>query len=132
MPFRNKAVAALLACLGGAFGAPWIYLRQRGWWLAPALSAITLPWLIGVKNWWVTPAFFVFMVPVIAGFLYALVLALMPDERFDARFNPGSAQRNQSGWAPVLVAIATLLVGATVTVTTIVLAIQTAVEASLA
>lgn len=131
MPFRNKAVAALLAFVGGALGAPWIYLRQRGWWLAPGITALTLPWLIGVKNWFQTPAFFVAMLPVIAGFLYALVLALMPDERFDARFNPGLAARNVSGWPVVLVAIATLLAGAIVTMTTLVLAIQTAVEASL-
>ena len=42
--------------------------------------------------------------------LDALVLALMPDAKFDARFNPGSPQANASGWDAVLVAIATAVV----------------------
>ncbi|MEF9942623.1 MAG: hypothetical protein RR784_10975 [Burkholderiaceae bacterium] len=132
MPFRNKTVAALLAFLGGGIGAPWLYLRHRGWWLPLAITAISLPWLAGVKNWYQTPAFFMAMAPAIAGFIYALMIALMPDSSFDACFNRGLEQRNHSGWPVVLVAIATLLVGSTVTLSVIVLAIQTAVELSLA
>lgn len=132
MLFRNKTLAALLAFVGGGIGAPWLYLRQRGWWLPLAITAVSLPLLAGVKNWYQTPAFFVAMTPAIAGFLYALVIALMPDPAFDARFNPGLEQRNHSGWPVVLVAIAALLIGATITLSVIVLAIQTAVELSLA
>lgn len=132
MPFRNKTLAALLAFLGGGIGAPWLYLRQRGWWLPLGITAFSLPLLIGVKNWLQSPAFFLLMAPVIAGFLYGLMLALMPDPSFDARFNPQSERRNQSGWPVVLVAVVTLLVGSVLTLATLVLAIQTAVEFSLA
>jgi hypothetical protein len=131
MNFRNKTVAALLSFLGGGLGAPWLYLGSKGWWLAPAVTAFSLPLLLGVKNWYQTPAFFLAMVPVIAGFVYALVIALMRDEAFDARYNPGQTCHNRSGWGAVLVAAATLLVGAIVTMTTIVLLIQTLVERSL-
>ena len=90
-----------------------------------------LPLLIGVRNWYQTPAFFVAMVPVIWGCIEALILALMPDEKFDARFNPGSPQRNASGWNAVLVAIGTLAGGATLLMTTLVLLFQTVFEHTL-
>jgi hypothetical protein len=128
--FRRKSLAALLAFLLGAFGAHRIYLGQPRWWLPLAVTGLTLPLLIGVRNWYQTPPFFVLMVPVVAGFIEALVIALTPDEKFDARFNAGSGNRNDSGWDAVLVAIATLMVGATVLMTTIVLLFQTIFEGS--
>jgi archaellum biogenesis protein FlaJ (TadC family) len=126
--FRRKSLAALLAFLLGAFGAHRIYLRRPRWWLPLAVTALTLPLLVGVRNWYQTPAFFVLMVPVVAGFIEALVIALMPDEKFDARFNAATERRNSSGWDAVLVAIATLMIGATVLMTTIVLLFQTIFE----
>lgn len=126
--FRRKSIAALLAFLLGGLGAHRVYLGQPRWWLPPAVTALALPLLIGVRNWYQTPAFFVLMVPVIAGFIEALVLALTPDEKFDARFNAACPRRNDSGWDAVLVAIATLMVGAIVTIAAIVLLIQTIFE----
>lgn len=128
MTFRHKAVAALLAALFGALGAHRLYLGLKGWWVPLAVTMMCAPWLIGVRNWYQTPAFFVIMLPVVAGFIHALVLALMPDERFDARFNPNGARRNQSGWAAVLVAILTLASGATALMTTLALLFQTIFE----
>lgn len=123
--FRHKALAALLAALTGALGVNRLYLGQRLWWLPLAVTAMTVPLLIGVRNWYQTPAFFVLMIPVTAGFIQALVIALMPDERFDARFNAGSERRNRSGWDAVLVAIVTLGGGAIVLMTAIALLVQT-------
>lgn len=131
MPFRHKALAALMAFLLGALGAHRLYLRQRLWWLPLGITLAMLPLLAGVKNWYQTPAFFIAMVPVIAGFIEALVLALTPDERFDARFNRGTGRRNHSGWDAVLVAATTLLVGAIVLMSTIVLLFQTIFERAL-
>jgi len=130
-PFRHKALAALLAFLFGGLGLERLYLGQRRWWLPLAVTALMLPLLVGVRNWYQSPAFFIAMVPVIAGFIHALVLALMPDEKFDARFNLGAQRRNDSGWNAVLVAIVTLMVGATILMTTIVLLFQTYFEHSL-
>jgi TM2 domain-containing membrane protein YozV len=128
VPFRLKSLAALLAFLFGAFGVHRLYLGRPRWWLPLAVTALMLPLLIGVRNWYQTPAFFVLMVPVVAGFIEALVLALMPDEKFDRCFNAESGRRNDSGWGAVLVAIATLLIGATVLMTAIVLLFQTIFE----
>ncbi len=126
--FRRKSLAALLAFLFGAVGAHRIYLGQPRWWLPLSVTALMLPLLVGVRNWYQSPAFFVLAIPVIAGFIEALALALMPDEKFDARFNAETERRNDSGWDAVLVAIATLMVGATVTITVIVLLFQTLFE----
>jgi len=129
--FRHKAFSALLASLTGALGLHRLYLGQRLWWVPLAVTLIALPLVIGIDHWYQTPAFFVLMVPVIAGFIHALVLALMPDERFDARFNAAQSRRNRSGWDAVLIAVATLLVGAVVLMTTIALLTQTYFEYAL-
>ena len=126
--FRHKAFAALLASLAGSLGFDRLYLGQPLWWLPLGVTAGTLPWLIGDRHWYQAPAFFVLMIPVTAGFIHALVLALTPDERFDARFNAGQARRNHSGWDAVLVAIATLAGGAIALMATIALLFQTYFE----
>lgn len=126
--FRHKALAALLAAVTGALGLNRVYLGQGLWWLPLGITVGALPLLIGVRNWYQTPAFFVAMLPVVAGFLQALVLALMPDEKFDARFNRGSERRNRSGWDAVLVAIASLAVGTIVLMSTLSLLFQTYYE----
>ncbi len=71
------------------------------------------------------------MVPVVAGFIQALVIALMPDDRFDARFNAGHSRRNHSGWDAVLIAVVTLMGGAVALMTTIALLTQTYFEYAL-
>jgi len=129
--FRHKALAALLAAVTGAFGLNRIYLGQSLWWLPLGITLGALPLLIGVRNWYQTPAYFVIIVPVVAGFLQALVIALMPDEKFDARFNAGTDRRNRSGWDAVLVAIASLAVGAIVLMSAIALLFQTYYESIL-
>lgn len=125
MTFRRKSLAALLAFALGALGAHRIYLGQRLWWLPLSVTLLAAPLLIGVKNWYQTPAFFVIVVPFIAGCIEAIVLALTPDAKFDARFNAGSQRTNRSGWDAVLVAIATLVVGSIVLMATIALFFQT-------
>ena len=125
MQFRHKALAAVLAFAAGSLGAHRLYLGQARWWLPLSVTLLTVPLLIGVRNWYQTPAFFVMMIPVIAGFIEALVIALTPDAKFDARFNAGAARTNHSGWDAVLVAIVTLMVGATILMTTIALLFQT-------
>lgn len=129
--FRHKAFAASLAGLTGALGLNRLYLGEPLWWLPLGITLVTLPFVIGVENWYQTPAFFVSMIPVVAGFIQALVIALMPDDRFDARFNTGQSKRNHSGWDAVLVAIVTLMGGAIALMTTIALLSQTYFEHAL-
>lgn len=108
---RSKVVAGLLSFYGGWFGAHWYYLgRPRALWL----TAFVMGCLIVSSQapvWWDTPAFFLIFIPMIAGFIEALVLCLMSDERFDARYNPGYQRTRHTGWGPVLVSISGLLLG---------------------
>jgi TM2 domain-containing membrane protein YozV len=96
--YRSKAVAAWLACLFGWLGA-------HAWYLGRSVA-----WVYTV--WWENPPFLLLVIPVSAGFIEALVYALMPDEKFDARFNPSAGRVNRSGWPVVLAAIFATLFGA--------------------
>lgn len=127
-PFRRKALAALLAAVGGALGAHRWYLGRRYAWLPLAVTAACIPLLIGVRNWFQTPAFFIVVIPVVAGFVEALVLALMPDGQFDARYNASAGRTNRSGWDAVLVAIFSLMIGAIVLMASLALLFQTGFE----
>jgi len=112
-PHRSKAIAALLAAVLGTFSAHSWYLRRRWAWLTSlgagllALAAALAP------VWWDNPAFFLLVVPATAGFVEALIFSLKPDEWFDARYNPHSNQHTRTGWVPVLIAIFSTLVGST-------------------
>ena len=52
------------------------------------------------------------------GFIEALLLGVTPDEKFDAAFNAGSEGRSDSRWPLALLLVATMLVGATVLIST--------------
>ncbi len=129
--FRNKALAALLAALLGALGADRVYLDQRGWWLPLGITVGSLPLLFGVSNWYQTPPFFIAVAAVVAGFIRALWLALMPDDRFDRRFNSHTSRRNESGWDAVLVAVVSLAGGTIILLTAIALLFYTYFETTL-
>lgn len=110
-PPRNKVVAGLLAFYGGWFGAHWFYLGRRHAWAVPVLVLAMLALASQAPVWWDTPALFVVFVPMIAGFVEAIVLCLMSDARFDARYNPGFVRAQPTGWGPVIVASTSLLIG---------------------
>ena len=108
---RSKVVAGLLAFYGGWFGAHWFYLGRRRPWILAVLAVVMLALASQAPVWWDSPPLFVVFVPAIAGFIEAIVLCLMSDERFDARYNPGYVRPRPTGWGPVLVAISGLLIG---------------------
>ena len=109
---RRKTTAAWLACLFGWLGAHAWYLGRPLAWVYTVFSIgmIALAQLYPV--WWDNPPFLLLVIPITAGFIEALVYALMPDEKFDRRFNPGHGQVNRSGWSAVLAAIFATLFGA--------------------
>jgi len=111
--FKSKAIAGLLSFFGGGVGAHWFYLgRPRPWALGLlALLMLALASQAEVKDWWDTPAIFVLFIPILVGFIEAIVFCLTSDEKFDARYNPGLTRQVPSRWAPVLVAIFSLLFG---------------------
>lgn len=113
--FRHKTIAALIALLFGWLGVHWWYMGRRHAWAVTAWSLCCLAGAAAFEVWWDNPAIFLLLVPAVDGYIRAAVYGLMPDERFDALYNPGHAPRTRTRWAPVLVVIATLLIGTAVT-----------------
>lgn len=108
--FRDKTIATLLAALGGTFGAHRFYL---------AGPRRLLPWLYVAFAWTLVPTF--------AGFVEALVFALTPDEKWDARWNAATGRTSASGWPVILLAVLTFLGGMTLLMTLLSFAIGRAV-----
>ncbi len=136
--YLSKTLAAWLALLAGCAGLHRFYLRGLGdpWgWLHPVLA---LPGLWGVLrmrelgqddrlSWLLIP---MLGVVISAAALQAIVIALTPDERWDATRNPGQPAR-ATRWGPVLAAIAGLMVGGAVLMGSIAFGIQKLFEAQL-
>lgn len=109
--FISKVKVGLLAALFGGLGAHWWYLGRPRAWLVTVIGSALLASAFLFEVWWENPAFFLLFIPILAGFIEAIVLCLMSDARFDARYNPGLIRTTPSGWGPVLVAGFTLLIG---------------------
>ena len=114
---KNKTFATFLAAFFGGVGAHRFYLFGKkdfwGWthFLTLPLSLLAIgsgsaqPWLfLGVF----------FVVSILSGFLEALVIGLTPDEKWDARHNPGTGRSSESGWPVVLLLVLTMGFGTTV------------------
>jgi len=111
---RSKVIVALLAAVLGVFGAHWWYLGRPRAWLVTLASCALIVLAQFYPVWWDNPPFLLLIVPVTAGFIEALVFSLKPDAWFDARYNAGSGKTTRTGWAPVLIAIFTTLLGSSV------------------
>ncbi|MDL2358342.1 MAG: NINE protein [Pseudomonadota bacterium] len=115
--YKNKTAATLLGLLTGWCGAHRIYLRgTRDKWawlhMAAVFATVLLMGQLGKRVDIFYPLLPV-IVSAIGGFIEALVIGLMADDKFDARYNAGSARRNDSHWPLALILVATMMVGAT-------------------
>ena len=122
--FHVKALAGLLAAVAGITGAHRLYLGWRLWWLYPVVALPALGWAARFEEWYREPGFFVAGVVALVGLVEAIVFCLTPDERWDARFNPGTDRRSASGWPAVLIAIAALMLGATLMMSVLAIALE--------
>jgi hypothetical protein len=125
-PYRSKTLAAWLALLLGPLGIHRFYLhglRDPVGWLHPLPTALGL---LGAQRldtlgqddrlaWLLVP---LLGLMISLAMLSAIVYALTPDERWDARHNPGQPV-HATGWGPVLAAVTALLVGGAVLMGTI-------------
>jgi TM2 domain-containing membrane protein YozV len=117
--FKSKTLTAALAFLFGWAGLHRFYLRGAGdryGWLHVIGSALGVvgAWLMWTSEraslaGWILSV--IGCVSVLAGFLAAIVYGLRPDERWDAKFNPDTTRRSQSGWTVVLIVIFSLFIG---------------------
>lgn len=121
-PHKNKTAATLLALVLGWGGIHRAYLRGAGdKWALLHLASVPASALV----LFLAPQANVFyqllpmIVSYIAGLLEGLVIGLMPDEKFDARYNAGSGGRSDSTWPLALILVITMLVGTTTLIATI-------------
>lgn len=137
-PYRSKTLATWLAVIGGTLGLHRLYLRGARDVLAWLHLPPTVLGLLGVwrmrefgqddrLSWLLIP---LLGLMVAQAMLCAILAALTPDERWNARHNPGQPGR-ATGWGPVLGAIAALMLGAGVLMGTIAFAGQKFFEWSL-
>ncbi len=137
---RSKTVATWIALVGGSLGLHRFYLRgvaDRWAWLFP------VPTLIGAYGFWrmrtlgPEDALGSTLVPLLgamvaATMLVAIVYGLMPDEKWNARWNAGvdaRAPATRSGGLAIAGVIVALAVGATVAMSTIAFCAQRYFEA---
>ncbi|NHZ65262.1 NINE protein [Massilia genomosp. 1] len=119
---KNKTFASFLALILGALGAHRFYLRGSLDKLG-LLHVASLPiaglviGLVPEANWFfkILPL----VVSAIVGCIEALVIGLMPDEKFDAAFNAGSGRKSASNWPLAVLLVCTMLVAATMGISTL-------------
>lgn len=121
VPYRSKSATAWLALLLGTLGVHRLYLhgsRDLKAWLHPLPTALGLVGVLRLRTLGQDDPLAWLLIPLLGlmismAMLFAIVYALTPDEKWDARHNPGHAAR-ATGWLPVLAAITALLIGGTV------------------
>ena len=124
--YRSKSVAAWLTLLLGTLGVHRLYLhglRDVKAWLHPLPTALGLVGVLRLRTLGQDDPLAWLLIPLLGlmismAMLCAIVYALTPDEKWDARHNPGHAVR-ATGWVPVLAAINALLIGGTVLMGTV-------------
>ncbi len=124
--YKSKTLATWVAFLGGGLGLHRFYLYGLrdvwGWlWALPTLvGAFGMQRFLEVGQedhlaWALLP---LLGLSLSAGALAALVYGLMPDEKWNARYNP-KGPAHQTGWLTIFGVVFALLIGATVLMSTI-------------
>ena len=132
---KNKTLAAWLAFLGGPFGLHRFYLFGI-WdtlgWLLPIPTALGMYGVQRVQEFGLDDMASWLLIP-LAGFCFAacalnaIVYALMTQETWNAKFNPDApsdAAAGQTNWMTIGAIVLSLLIGATVLMSSIVFSFQ--------
>ncbi len=129
--FKSKALATWIAIIGGVFGLHRFYLhgaRDLEGWLYPLPSLVGLYGVHRMQSLGQDDRIAWVLIPwlgltLAAAMLSALVYALVADEKWNARHNPGGPV-SRSGWATVIGAIVALMLGAGILMATIAFSAQ--------
>jgi hypothetical protein len=124
--YKSKTLAAWLALLGGGIGLHRFYLygpRDVWGWLWPLPTLIGAYGVLRVLRLGQDDQLAWVLVPLLgfalaSAMLAAIVYGLMPDEKWNARFNP-RGKTHEAGWMVVFAVVISLLVGATILMSTI-------------
>jgi hypothetical protein len=130
-PYRSKTLATWLAATGGAIGLHRFYLRGFGdvvAWLHIIPTSLGLFGVQRLENIGQDDPLVWILLPVLGlmisqGMAHAIVYGLTPDERWDARRNPGWPS-TPTAWGPVLGVILAVMLGAGVLMSSIAYSVQ--------
>ena len=118
---KNKTLATFLAVILGGVGAHRFYLRgsldKLGLIHLTALPIAGLVYGLAPEANWFFKAL-PLLLSYVVGFVEALMLGVMADEKFDAAFNPNSGKTTVSKWYLALLLVITMLLGMTVMIGT--------------
>lgn len=126
--YKSKTLAAWAALLGGSWGLHRFYLyglRDRWAWVHPWPTLLGLWGVRRIELYGVDDPWSWVLLPILGSMLagtmlMAIVYGLMPDERWNQRFNPDNSDTvPASGWGAIFAVVLALLVGATVLMATI-------------
>jgi hypothetical protein len=129
--YKSKALATWAAFLGGAMGLHRFYLYGFGdllGWLLPVPTMLGAWGLRRVTELGQDDQLAWLLIPILgftvaATMLQAILYGLTPDEKWHARFNAGLVASGkalpESGWGVVIGIVLSLMVGATVLMSTI-------------
>jgi len=113
---KNKTFATFLAMLAGGVGAHRFYLRGSLDKIG-LIHVASLPIAGLVVGLAPQANVFYKLLPVVlsflVGYLETLILGVMPDEKFDAAFNPASGRKSDTNWVIALLLVGTMVVGST-------------------
>ena len=124
--YKSKTLATWIAFLGGGLGLHRFYLygmRDVWGWLWPLPTLVGLYGVQRVLKYGQDDQLAWALVPLLgialaASMLAAIVYGVTPDEKWNARFNP-QGRAHEAGWGVVFGLVLSLLVGATVLMSTI-------------
>ena len=124
--YKSKTLATWLALVGGALGLHRFYLKGLGdpWgWLFPMPTLLGLYGIARARQFGQDDHWSWLLMPLLGvvlsvAMLTAIVYGLMPDEKWNARYNP-VGRASHSGWAAVIGAMLSLLIGGGVLMATL-------------
>lgn len=124
--YKSKTLATWIALVGGAFGLHRFYLNglSDSWgWLHPVPALLGLYGIARARQFGQDDHWSWLLIPLLGGaisvaMLTAIVYGLMPDEKWNARYNP-VGRSSHSGWAAVMGAVLSLLIGGGVLIATL-------------
>lgn len=123
---KSKTLATWIALLGGGFGLHRFYLhgsRDTWGWLWPVPTLIGIYGVLRANTLGQDDQLSWLLIPLLgfalaAAMLSGIVYGLMPDERWNERFNHGK-DPGDSGWGAIFAVVLCLLIGASVLMATI-------------
>lgn len=129
--YRSKTLATWLAVLGGTLGLHRLYLNGPSdalAWLHLLPTALGLAGVVRMRQLGQDDTVAWLLIPLLGlmislGMLFAILYGLTPDEKWDAKRNPGQPGA-RTAWGPVLGVIAAMMVGSAVLMGTVAFSIQ--------